>query len=74
MANEIDILMDKDPMKLGERDLDHIIAFHRNNRATTEAKAKAKPTGPGPKIDIMELMGKKEPEAGPKAGGGIRRL
>lgn len=71
MANEIDELMDRDPLQLSSRDLDAIIAYHRNARASAEAKSKAKPTGPGPKIDVLELMGKKEPA---KLGGGIRRL
>lgn len=73
MANELDILMDKDPLDLSKRDLDDIISYHRSLRATADAKSKAKPTGPGPKINILELMGK-GPVGEKKPGGGIRRL
>lgn len=92
MATDLEILMDLDPLKLstkpgteGCRNLDAIIAWHRNNRAASEeAKAKGKraPSAKG-KLDIMSLIQGMKPkeEAAPKALGsvsppktGLRRL
>lgn len=47
MANELDILMDKDPMMLSAQDIESIIAYQRRARANFEAGVKPKKeTGP----------------------------
>lgn len=47
MANELDILMDRDPMLLSAQDIDSIIAYQRRARANFEAGVKPKKeTGP----------------------------
>lgn len=54
MANEIDELMDRDPMELSAQDIDKIIAWHRQQRATYIAGGKiSKPEGQ--KIDLKSL-------------------
>lgn len=37
VINDIDALMDLDPLELGTRELDAIIAYHRKKRAEREA-------------------------------------
>jgi len=79
MANDIDILMDLDPLELSKIDgaLDAIIAYHRNRRANLiEAPSKPKRgaamTEAKPKINLEELMNSK-PKAAPTTSGSFRR-
>jgi hypothetical protein len=62
MTNEIDRLMDEDPLNLSAQDIDKIIEYYRSTLADWEAgpKAKAKPTK-GQRIDLVELGLKKPP-------------
>lgn len=57
--NDIDLLMSLDPLEYTDKDIDIIIAYHRNQRAMREsgvrgAKAK-KDTGPKTTIDLEKL-------------------
>lgn len=45
MANELDILMDRDPTDLSSQDIDSIILYHRKMRASFEAGIKPKRAG-----------------------------
>lgn len=79
MATEIDLLMDLDPLEMSSKDIDAIIAYHRNNRAKENASGRMeKPkAAAGPKLDLMSLLTPKKAdgEAPPKPqGGGIRRV
>lgn len=66
MANEIDELMDLDPLSLSSQDIDKIIAYHRNRRADLEAGHKPKrEIGPKIKLDLERLGLKKAPVADP---------
>lgn len=56
MANEIDLLMDLDPLSMSARDIDSIIAYHRQNRANAEAGIKPKKET-GPKVSLDSVMG-----------------
>lgn len=61
MANEIDELMDLDPLSLSSQNIDDIIAYHRNRRADLEAGHKPKKEiGPKIKLDL-ERLGLKKP-------------
>lgn len=42
MANELDELMDKDPLSLSKQDIDAIIAYQRKARANYESGVKPK--------------------------------
>lgn len=56
MANEIDLLMDLDPLLMTANDITSIIAYHRRNRANSEAGIKPKKeSGPKQKIDLLAL-------------------
>ena len=76
MANEIDTLMDLDPLELTAHPgaVNQIIAHHRKNRANAAAGIKPK-REQGPKIDIEGIMGKllAGGEVLKPAAGGIRR-
>lgn len=73
MANDIDALMDLDPLELSKVELDGIIAYHRNRRAAqAEAPTKSRRGAPmaeaKPKLNLEELMGSK-PKPAPSSGG-----
>ena len=70
MANEVDTLMDLDPLDLTAEHIDGIIAYHRKNRANAAAGIKPKREA-GPKIDISSIMAGLTPA--PKAAATIRR-
>lgn len=77
MANELDELMDLDPISLTTENLDAIIAYHRKARANAEAGIKpAKEKGP--KVDLSGvlsgLLGAKAPAPKPATGGLKRRV
>ena len=72
MANEIDTLMDLDPLELTAENIDGIIQHHRKNRANAAAGIKPKRES-GPKLDISEALKGMFSEAAPKPVGGIRR-
>jgi hypothetical protein len=64
MPNEIDELMNLDPLDLSAQDIDAIVAFQRKARANFEAGVKPKKeTGPKTKLDLtsMGLVKKLEP-------------
>lgn len=69
MSNDLDLLMDADPLGLSDQDIDKIIAYHRQQRANREAGgAKRASKDTGPKLDIAALLGgmvKAEPKAAP---------
>ena len=72
MSNEIDDLMDLDPLLLSEQNLDAIIAYQRKYRANLETggpKLKRGQTKAAAKIDLSALITK--PTA--PAGSGIKR-
>lgn len=50
--NDIDLLMDTDPLSLSNADIDAIIAYHRNIRA--KKAAGEKPTKP--KVDVSSAV------------------
>lgn len=65
MANELDELMDLDPLELSSRPggIDAVIAYHRQRRADAEAGIKPKrEQGPTKKIDLLALGLKKPSE------------
>lgn len=76
MSNELDALMDIDPLELSDQDLDKIIAYQRKARANREAGIKPKKES-GPKIDLATLMSTRgvelETETKPKPTG-VRRI
>jgi hypothetical protein len=53
--NNVDTLMDLDPLDLTAEHIDGIIAYHRKNRANAAAGIKPKREA-GPKIDISSIM------------------
>lgn len=67
MPNEIDELMDLDPLEMTPANIDSIIAYHRKNRANAEAGIKPKKeAGPKQKIDLLALgLIKEKPPAEP---------
>lgn len=76
--SDIDDLMDADPLGLSDRDLDAIIAYHRNRRAAEDApkgraKAKADPETKAALSSLVQSMVKK-PEPTAKPSGGLRRV
>ena len=73
MANEVDSLMDLDPLDLTAENIDAIIAYHRKNRANAAAGIKAKKET-GPKKDLSEALKGMFAEATPApVSTGIRR-
>lgn len=62
-GNDIDRLMDLDPLSLSKQNLDSIIAYHRQARANFESGVKPKKeAGPTVKIDLLSLGLKKPSE------------
>lgn len=54
--NDIDFLMSLDPLELSKQDIDHIILYHRNQRALREKGVKPKKDkGPANAIDLTAL-------------------
>ncbi len=64
MANELDLLMDKDPLELSAQDLDDIIAYQRKARANFEAGVKPKKET-GPKQDLGAVLAALVPKVEP---------
>ena len=59
MSNEIDRLMDLDPLELSAQDIDAIIAFERKMRVSFESGVKPKKGSSGaPKIEASALLEK----------------
>lgn len=55
-TNNIDALMDLDPLSMTPDDITEVIAHHRRNRANHEAGIKPKKeSGPAAKIDLAVL-------------------
>ena len=55
MANEIDTLMDLDPLELTAADITSIIAYHRKARANLASGVKPKREA-GPAVDISDAL------------------
>lgn len=56
MANEVDLLMDLDPLEYSAMDIEKIIAYQRQQRANSEAGTKPKKeTGPKLSLDLQGL-------------------
>lgn len=74
MVNEIDALMDLDPLEMSDVDIDAIIAYQRKARANAESGVKPKKAGSsGPKVTLdLAALGllKTEPKV---AGPSIKR-
>lgn len=62
--NELDVLMNKDPLELSAQDIDGIIAYQRQRRADFEAGVKPKKET-GPKADIAGLLDRMVPKEPP---------
>lgn len=54
MPNEIDELMDRDPLDLSSQDIDKIIAYMRNQLMNFTAGGKPQ-KDEGPKLDLSQL-------------------
>ena len=62
MPNEVDLLMDLDPLELSAQNIDSIITYHRKMRQNHEAGVKPKKeSGPKQKIDLAEIGLEKAP-------------
>ncbi len=75
MATDLDTLMDILPDELGEKDLDAIIAFHREQRAKRESGISTKASreaGPKQKISVDILSGLLKDKVKP-AGAVVKR-
>lgn len=67
MPNELDELMDLDPLSLSEQNLDAIIAYQRKYRAQIESGVKPKKANDGPKVSLSGVLDKLIPKVeGPK--------
>lgn len=64
MANELDELMNLDPLDLSAQDIDKIIESHRRARQNYEAGVKPKKEA-SPKKDLSALMAKLAPTPAP---------
>jgi hypothetical protein len=56
MTNEVDRLMDEDPLNLSAQDIDEVIKIQRRYKANFDAGIKS-PKGDSPKIDVKALLG-----------------
>lgn len=68
-SNEIDLLMDRDPLELSKQDIDQIIAYQRKARANFEAgikPTKPKPDKPEVKAKLAGILAKLKPEKAPE--------
>ena len=72
MANEVDMLMDLDPLSLTTNNIESIIAYHRKARANAAAGIKPKRES-GPKIDISSVVAGMTGTAQPSSAPSIRR-
>lgn len=78
-SNEVDLLMDLDPVNLSAQDLDKIILTHRKWRADYQAGVKPKKaTGQKQTLDIGSLVQNitkniEGPTITPPSSGGMRR-
>lgn len=70
MANEIDFIMDLDPLELTEERLDKLIKYHRNLMGTADDKGKVrKPNLPEYKPEpsaLLKMLGMSKKEEKPK--------
>ena len=64
MSNELDLLMDRDPLLLSAQDIDQIIAYQRKARAAFESGVKPK-RETGPKQSLSAVMEALVPEIAP---------
>lgn len=64
---DLDELMSRDPTQLSKTDIDHVIAYHRKQRARRAAGEKPSKDTAGPKIDLSKIIsGLKPKPVGPK--------
>jgi len=61
--NDLDTLMDLDPLKLSEQNITDIIAYHRRQRARRAAGEKPSRDTVGPKIDLSKIVSGLKPKA-----------
>lgn len=61
--NEVDRLMDLDPLELSAQDIDEIIRYQRKMKANFDAGIKT-PKGDAPKIDLKALLGASVAQSG----------
>lgn len=77
--NEIDELMDLDPVNLSAQQIDQVIAIHRKWRSDYQAGVKPKKaTGQKQTLDVASLVqnitkNTEGPKITPPTGGGLRR-
>jgi len=55
MANEIDLLMDKDPLELTKEDIESIVTYYRRLRVQFEAGVKPEKETSKVKLDLTSL-------------------
>lgn len=60
MANEIQEVLEKDPLKLADKDIDVIINYMRKMRAQADAGIKPKKDDDGKKINLAAIGLKKK--------------
>ena len=54
--NDLDELMDRDPLNLSAQDIDDIVAYHRRQRARRASGEKPEKNTAGPKIDLSSII------------------
>lgn len=54
--NDINRLMEEDPLNLSAQDIDSIIAYHRRQRARRASGEKPKRDTAGPKVDLSSII------------------
>ena len=72
MSNDLDELMDRDPLDLSDQDINRIIEYHRASRARRAAGEKVTRPTNAPTLNIDELVKKLKPEVKPENK--IRRI
>lgn len=72
MANDLDELMDRDPLSLTDQDINRIIEYQRASRARRAAGEKIARPSTAPALDIDALTKKLKPATKPEDQ--IRRI
>lgn len=68
--SDLNALMDRDPLSLSTQDIDSIIAYQRQHRATMESGGKRARKVEGPKVDVQSVL---DNLIKPKTGQGVTR-
>lgn len=61
--NDLDELMDRDPLDLSAQDIDDLIRYHRKQRARRASGEKPLKNTAGPKIDLTQIIKSLKPAA-----------